>query len=580
MKLVKIILLCVACFATNVHAQDLKILVNKKGKVGFADANGNEVIKCVYESVNPFSDGIAIVTKSKKKGIIDTSGTVLLPISYDQISKWTDELFLVKKGKKVGLANKQGKIVLDVNYSHISKLNTYGKALLALGGKQVTTQGETYFMKAKYGVIDAKGTILITPKYVGLYEFSFNGAGVLPFNEGKRLEFSYHTIKDTLKTDCSYLGFSKNMLNIYGAGLMDSTGRELVKMGLYDFIMYPSENMVRYYNAKRKKTICGYHNIETGKGIQVAEFKNGINEFNFWSHGDFRGGVAPVNGSAWSFVDKAGNVVRTGFSALKYSFVTEKWAAQNQSGTWDVFDKNNNDVAHLSGYTDILFPVNFGDKEFYSVQKDGKYGAINAAGETVIPFEYEQALGNSFDFVTLQKNGKWGVVSVENQLLIPHEYIGIMLPSDRSSKHFWVMKSDSLCYHLNLETGHVADKGYKIVTPFVNGVAHVIDPNMQVDNTIINRALLFPPNTAQSKIDAVDFNNYKNSFGYLLYENDEYIMDLPVSTLYRDAVLNIIKEYGYRKLTKTEKKRILLHVTRENRSYDLNLIMNESEWDF
>ena len=30
---------------------------------------------------------------------------------------------------------------------------------------------------------------------------------------------------------------------------------------------------------------------------------------NFLGHGDFRGGVAPVNGSAWSFVDKAGNVI-------------------------------------------------------------------------------------------------------------------------------------------------------------------------------------------------------------------------------------------------------------------------------
>lgn len=50
-------------------AQDLTIHVNKKGKVGFVDKKGKEVIKCEYESVTPFVNDVSIVTKSGKKGI-------------------------------------------------------------------------------------------------------------------------------------------------------------------------------------------------------------------------------------------------------------------------------------------------------------------------------------------------------------------------------------------------------------------------------------------------------------------------------------------------------------------------------
>ena len=130
-------LLCLGFFAlsVNVQAQDLKILVNNKGKVGYADQQGNEVIKCQYESGQPFKNGVAIVTKSGKNGIIDTKGNILLPLKYSQILKWNENLYLIKDGKTMGLADHYGKIILPVSYSHISKPNCYGKALIAQGGK-------------------------------------------------------------------------------------------------------------------------------------------------------------------------------------------------------------------------------------------------------------------------------------------------------------------------------------------------------------------------------------------------------------------------------------------------------------
>ena len=49
-------ILCLMAFlmASGVQAQDLKIFVNQKGLIGYADHDGNEVIKGQYESGQAF----------------------------------------------------------------------------------------------------------------------------------------------------------------------------------------------------------------------------------------------------------------------------------------------------------------------------------------------------------------------------------------------------------------------------------------------------------------------------------------------------------------------------------------------
>lgn len=578
------VFLCLSAILLTIglHAQDLTILVNKKGKVGFADKSGAEVIKCEYESVQPFSDGIAIVTKSGKQGFIDASGTVLLPLKYTQISLWNNGIYLIKDGKKMGLADRQGKIVLPAVYSHISKLNCYGKALIALGGKATPNEKKTYMANAKYGIVDAQGNVLITPKYRGLYEFSYNGNNLAPYNEGQRLLYSYHHTVDTLVTDCSYMGFSNNGYNIYECGIMDSNGKEILKAGLYSIVMKPKDGMIRYYIHKKSQMICGYHDPSTSKGFAVSTINMAPEKVNIWSHGDFTGSMAPVNigGKSWSFVDKTGKTLRTGYSAIKRGATKGLWAAKKADGTWETFSDSNDDIAELSSFGDINFPMNEGDKEIYSVMKDGKYGCINSSGKVVIPYIYEMALGNNYDMVMVKKDGKWGLMSADNTCIIPTEYIDMILPTERNAKHHWVKKADSLYYHLNLTTKRLSAKGYKVVTNFENGIAFVVPPGMKVDNTQVNRAQVYAPNTDKATLDALELSKYIGSFGYILNSDDILLMDSPVSTLYKDAVLKEIGERKGRALTKTEKKNIMLKVTRENRSYDLNSTLGEEEWNF
>ena len=593
-----------ALFALGLQAQDLKIHVDDKGRVGFADSKGNVVIDCKYESAFPFSNGVAIVCKSGKYGMINTSGTVVLPIKYSSISKWND-LYLIKDGKKMGLANTTGSIVLKADYSMISKSNCYGKAIIALGGKATANDKKTYMAGAKYGIIDKNGKILVTPQYKGLYEFAYDGQGDAYLHEGKRLIFSYHFTTDTLLTDCEYLGICKNGFNIFESGVIDGYGKEIVKEGLYSYVMLPKSGMVRYYIAKKKETVCGFHNIASGKPIQVAVFNSPLSGINYWTHGDFIGDIAPVNGTSWSFIDKSGNKLRSGYTSLKHSELTGLWAAKNSSGKWEIFDDSNNNVQALSGYDEIEFPAQKGDKPLFTVKKAGKYGVLSRNGDTVIPFDYDMILGNSYDVIAVKKDGKWGAFTADNKELFPTEYIDFVRPTERNCQHIWVRQADSLYYHLNLTNGKISPSGFKAVGNFKDGIAFVIPEGFDVQKSILNRAQLYLPNTPYNQIygttAATNNSNTKKTgklintiaqqtqtvdpfksvnFGLLMNTDDVLLIKKPVSAFYVDAAKKEIKKLGNRALTDMEAKDVLLKITRENRVYGLNEMLDEDEWNY
>ena len=567
-------------FVFPIQAQDLRLQVNKKGKVGFVDSEGVEIIKCQYDNAFPFKNGVAIVSKNKKSGLVNAKGEVILPLIYTKVDHWNENLYLIKASNKQGLCDSLGNIVLPVNYSLITKSNCYGKALIAVGGKAIKYEDNTFLQKAKYGIIDGNGKILIEPQYGGIFEFSWEGSNGNPYHEGKRLEFSYHYITDTLKTNCSYIGFSKNWNTIDQCGIMDENGNILLKSGLYNQVMEPRSGMVRYYLKKGQETWCGYYNLNTGTEVLAAKFSQSMDKINFWTHGDFIGDIAPVNGEKWSFIDKTGTVLRSGYESLIHNQPTALWAVKNGKGEWEVFDEDNKDIAALSGYEDIRFPTYEGDQKVFGVKKDGVYGCINRNGDVVIPFEYELILSNIYDVIPVKKEGKWGLVTPDSTMLIPTEYANLIFPSEKNAQDFWVMKSDSLYYHYSIVEGGSDSIGYKAVTNFVKGIACVVPVNMDLRDIPVNRAQVYPPNTDKATLAAVQITDFTGSFCYILGNDDVMLLDQPVSTLYKDKVIKEIERLGKKNLTDSEKKTILLNVTRGNRTYDLKSIVSEEEWDY
>lgn len=564
-------------FSGTLFAQQLTISVDKKGKVGFCDQNGKVVVKHQYDSAFPFSNGVAVVMKGKKYGVINEAGKIVLPLKYSSISSWTSDLFLVNDGKKVGLASYSGIIVLPVKYSYISKPNCYDRALIALGGKTYTSGVKSYRMNAKYGIINSRGAVMVEAKYKGLYEFSLDASKEKAMHEGKRLDCSNRLTNDTLLTDCKYLGFSKGILGGQRAGLLDENGNQLIKEGMYNYILYPKNDMVRYYITSKKQTICGYYNLIDRSVVQVAVFTKPMADITFWTHGDFTGELAPVNGKIWKFVNKAGKEVRSGYTSLIHSEYLRLWAAK-EDNKWIVFDENNSDVKELSGYEYIGFPYDKNDKAIFSVSRDGKYGCIDKSGKTIIPFEYDQIMGNRYDCFVAKKKDMWGVLSIDNKVLVPCSYNSIYLPICKDTEHFWVEKADGLCYHYNILTRKESAQGYKSIANFRNGFARVVPTDFSVDKTNVNLAQQFVPDSSTKNILNKDIDS--SIFGYILDVNDNIVFDRPVSTIYHKAVVDELIKLKGRKPTEAEKKDIILRVTQNNRSYMMETVISEDDWNY
>lgn len=575
-----ILIVAALALTAALHAQSRKVIADAKGRIGYADVNGNKVIDCKYDSGTAFENGTAIVMKSDKYGVIDEQGKELIKLDYTQIVRWNDAMFLLRDGKKYGMADIDGNVVLPAKYSFISNVNVYGRALIASGGSERVDNGKTYLANAKYGVINNRGEMLVNPEHKGLYEFAEDCSGSYPMYMGKRLRYTRHYLADTLVTDCSFLGVSSKATSEKDAALIDGSGNVLIKENTYGYIMQPQNDMVRYYITKSDETLCGYYNLNMRKGFQVASFNTAIRDMKIFSHGDFIGDMAPVNGDKWSFVDKQGNVLRSGYERIKYSKTMGLWAAQKTALPYEVFDINNTVIEELSKYDDLNFPLKEGDKDVIAVKKHAKYGAVTRSGAVVVPFEYNfiGSLYNNTFFA--KKNDKAGMISVDNKIVVPLEFADVIIPIEKGAQHYWVKCDDGLMYHYDVNKKTLAKQGFRQVEAFKNGMAFVIPTTITVEDTPVNRAQMLEPNAKNEDVANAKVAESDGKFGYIVNTDNVLVIDRPVSVLYKDEVLDVINKLGKKTLSDSEKKDILLYVTRTNRFYDLSTVIDEEEWNF
>ena len=84
----KSIFLILFLASSALYAQELTVVADSKGHLGYKDATGNIVIKQMYDFAEPFdANGIAKVGKSKKYGLINKSGSEVLALAYDEIEQ-------------------------------------------------------------------------------------------------------------------------------------------------------------------------------------------------------------------------------------------------------------------------------------------------------------------------------------------------------------------------------------------------------------------------------------------------------------------------------------------------------------
>ncbi|MHB8259318.1 MAG: WG repeat-containing protein [Bacteroidia bacterium] len=217
--------------------------IKQKGKYGFSDSTGRVCIEPVYDDVEDFNEGFALVEKDNLYGYINKAGRVKigfnyknassfnhqvaivqqnngvylidhaakqLSTEYDEIADFTDNIAIVKSNNLFGAINYNGEEVIKPNFSYLSDFSENMAA---------------FMQNNKYGFINKQGYAVIAPIFNWVSSFKNNQCRVKIDSHlgviNKKGDFIIEPIYDFI--DESYKGIYlvvKN--NLYG--FIDSSG--------------------------------------------------------------------------------------------------------------------------------------------------------------------------------------------------------------------------------------------------------------------------------------------------------------------------------------------------------------------
>jgi len=322
-----------------------------------------------YDSFSDFSDGVSVVEKNGKYGLIDLAGKEVVPCIYDYISDFLDGFAAVEKDDKLGYIDKTGKEVVPCIYSRFSDtlIRTFHNDLVAVSKND------------KMGFVDKSGKEIIPC----IYDESYNS----------------YTLND-----------------IFSEGLV-----RVSKDGNFGFI------------DKQGKTIVPF--VYGGMHESRFDFSEGM---ALVSHGF----IESEGGWRYGFVDKSGKEVIPCIYENGSPF-SEGLACMQKNGKYGFIDKNGkevipfiynmeaegDDVSFSTCFKNgiVILRVNDGSGSSYSMDGEGKFGAIDKTGKIVISFRYDDLsqIENSNLFL-YSINEKYGIMDKSEKEIIPciYDWIG------------------------------------------------------------------------------------------------------------------------------------------------------------
>lgn len=586
--------------AFGLSAQTLHMTTGgKKEKIGYADENGEIVIKCKYVIAEEFHDGIAMVSDDGEHyGFIDERGKEVLPIKYDEICPVEYGVRRIRDKDEWGLIDEKGEVLLKAKYTYISRFNCYGKAWVMKGGK---LNKEQEYEDGEYGIINLTGKFLIPTDYKYLMEFGstrydWSKEGDT-FNQsldrtGKVLSYkATRSPKDTLETECNYVGYSsegkklKNQL----AGLLDGYGNVLVKEGTYSRIYEPASNMMAFYNLKGKKMSTGFLELGSKRIINIKSGKLKSKHFhNDWSlyidstyvnpfHGEL--GVVRIGQNNAHLIDRYGKQVGQNYRDIWWynDDKHEGYWLCSDGKTQSMIDEKGNTLVPLGKYTKIVAYDNYDATDLFPVcDLQGICGVIDRHGREVIPFEYETIYRSRYGIFIVKRDGKFGALNAQNQTLVEPIYEGITFNKTAHPKSLWVQKMDRHYYCYDLEKQQMASNGYYDVTVQGDG-KYTVCVLSDVELASHKQHALAEFYTPEIKLKD------RKQLCVLCNEQGEEVFKAPFpqEPWLIPRIIDAVEKNGDKPISYSQAKSIILHANMMFRHYLFGgARISEDEWDF
>ncbi|MBC7552418.1 MAG: WG repeat-containing protein [Taibaiella sp.] len=194
---------------------------------GYCNEKKEEVIDYVYESADPFSEGLAVVRMEEKCGYIDKNDKLVIPYRYDYALPFKEGLAPVEKKDRYGYINKSGNEVIPFRFNDAENFID-GLAIVEI--------------RDKWGFIDKQGDVVIPCKFDMVAPF-IDGVAFVELNGETKFIDKTGKFVDAPGDDVYYDGLTMDISEDgEKVGFKDRDGKQVVPQ-IYDAAMDFSEGM-------------------------------------------------------------------------------------------------------------------------------------------------------------------------------------------------------------------------------------------------------------------------------------------------------------------------------------------------
>lgn len=326
----------------------------------------SEAIAPRYEGAQTFSEDLAAVKQGGKWGYIGTDGETVIPFQYDLAQPFKEGLAIVGKASTRAIETWDGGAYTE---------NVYEMGFIDHAGKFTAFQMVDW--NSENGATVPYYTAM---EYIGDASLSFhNGLVALP---GEYANSFYTTSGQPFDSG------SMSPASTMNEGLAPGYPEAVSGFG--------------YFNAKGE-TVLLWGELEYFGPEYPSDFGT-EQSYRVISGGfPFNQGLAPV----WQYTYDAKSFEET----YLLGFI-------NTSGSWVIQPQF--DSYYYSGVNSTY--QFFGENGLAALSKDGKYGAIDKTGKTVIPFQYEELLPSHEGLMPFLQGGKYGYLSDGGTVAIPAQF--------------------------------------------------------------------------------------------------------------------------------------------------------------
>ena len=419
----------------------------QNGKYGLIDFEGKQITEPIYDSIDslPYKEGELLVSQEEKTGVINIKGNLMVDISYGSIEVdgyYKDEnkykyagyitSITTNEGYRYGYVNYKGQKVLENEYNEISRINDIDDdenayLISAKNGQYGVIKNKEQILNneyqsirydgtnnlfvieksRKFGVADINGNVIIEPTYnqidiTGAYLYAQNEQGTTIFNSNGT-EANINTNISILNTDSDKYKIRINNENGSKYGVINESGEQVIEEK-YNYIEYLYDNyfIVSNENSKlgvidnkeNEKIKIEYDSLTKLEGtdlIQTTISSTNVTELYDKSLNNIcqmtnatiekeENYIIIYNDTETRYFDYQGKELTN-----KEVFPNNPLYAKQENGLWG-FEKRDGTLVVECKYDKV---TEFNEYGFASVEKDGKWGAINSEGEEVVAPTYE-----------------------------------------------------------------------------------------------------------------------------------------------------------------------------------------------